>query len=124
MSNQLLKNTAGFPQILVATRRASTQLPTLLSPCGEPPCPTLLFPSLLCSPCALLPLASTPALPTLVLLGVTLQSVLSPRRPLPSSWHPSSLPGIGLPEADIKNPRPATWGFVHAESHTHLQIPA
>lgn len=63
----------------------------------------------------------------LFLLGAMLQRLQPPLprgRPLPSSWPLSSLPGIGLPEAGIKNPLLEIKRLAHAESHSHLQIPA
>lgn len=57
MSNQLLKNTAGFPQLLVATCLESTQLPALLSSGLGTPCPHALRPD----PCLRLPASAAPA---------------------------------------------------------------
>lgn len=136
MSNQLLKNTSRFPPAACCNLPGERPAPGAPVPAaGSPPAPRpppwpSPSPPCLRSRCAPLPLASTPAVPTPVLLEVMLQSLPplppprpGPGRPLPSSWPLSSLPGIGLPEADIKNPLLAIRGFVHAESHTHLQIP-
>lgn len=86
-----------------------------------PPALTLPSPPCLhssCTPLFLPPLA-TPAL-----LRVTPQGLPHPREDLffPPGSSPASL-AFGLPKADIKNPLLTTWGFLHARSPTHLQIP-
>lgn len=129
MSNQLLQNIAGFPQPLVKTCPASTELPVWLSSLlgaslSARPLPwPLPSPPWLCSRCTLLPLHSAPTVPTLVLVRVTLQSLLHPQEGLflPPGPSPASLASVFLQEISkipYLQSRVCT-----RQSHTHLQIP-